>query len=210
LVDSLETGNFVVGQEMLNDARRGINEAFLVSLFQFLVTDPSQRPPQMTATEAMLRRNEQGAMLAPAMGRQQSEFLGALVERELDILARAGALPEMPEALQAIGGQVHINYTSPLARAQRGEDGAAILRTLEFAQAIAAGDPAVLDHIDASKTLLKLADINGVPPDILRDDEEVAEIRQQRQQTQAAMAAAQAAPGLAGALKDVTQAAATR
>ena len=103
-----------------------INDAFLVTLFQILVD-----APQMTATEAMLRAQEKGALLAPTMGRQQSEFLGPLIEREIDILSRAGALPPMPDALVKAGGMVEVEYQSPLNRAQRSEEGVAILRTLE-------------------------------------------------------------------------------
>ena len=78
-----------LGLELMEQRRKVINDAFLVTLFQILVEGPA-----MTATEVLERAKEKGALLAPTMGRQQSEALGPMIERELDILARVpGALP---------------------------------------------------------------------------------------------------------------------
>lgn len=43
----------------------------LVTLFQILT-----ETPQMTAAEVVERTNEKGILLAPTVGRQQSEYLG--------------------------------------------------------------------------------------------------------------------------------------
>ncbi|STU67291.1 Bacteriophage head to tail connecting protein [Klebsiella pneumoniae subsp. ozaenae] len=51
--------------------RQTINDGFFITLFQILVDNP-----QMTATEAMLRAQEKGQLLAPTAGRIQAEFLG--------------------------------------------------------------------------------------------------------------------------------------
>ena len=48
-------------------------------------------PPQMTATEVIERTNEKGILLAPTIGRQQSEYLGPMIERELDRIAHVCA-----------------------------------------------------------------------------------------------------------------------
>jgi hypothetical protein len=50
------------------------------------------------------------------MGRQQSESLGPMVERELDLLDQMGWLPPMPDALKAAGGLVDVDYTSRSTR----------------------------------------------------------------------------------------------
>src|SRR6201986_1148097 len=102
----LQTGaNLPLGLEMSDKKRQSINDAFYVTLFQVLVQNP-----QMTATEAMLRAQEKGALLAPMMGSQQSEWLGPLIARELDILSRAGQLPPPPAKISDIS--VKIEYTS--------------------------------------------------------------------------------------------------
>lgn len=202
LVHPLQTGARVdIGEEMLEQRRKVINDAFLVTLFQILVD-----APQMTATEAMLRAQEKGALLAPTMGRQQSEFLGPLIEREIDILARAGVLPPMPDALRELGGQVEIEYVSPLNRAQRAEEGVAIMNTLQAIAPLAQIDPKVMLVFDPQKVARELADINGVPAKVLRDPTEIQQIEDQQAEAAQAQQLLAAAPVAAGAVKDLAQA----
>ena len=202
VVHALQTGARVdIGLEMMDQRRRVINDAFLVTLFQILVDAPN-----MTATEAMLRAQEKGALLAPTMGRQQSEFLGPLIEREIDILARAGVLPPMPEQLAAAGGIVDIEYVSPLNRAQRAEEGVAIMRTIEAVAPLAQIDPRVMTIFDPQAVARELADINGVPAKVLRTREQVDAMAQQAAQAQQAQALLQAAPVASGVVKDLAQA----
>lgn len=190
LVKALENrGRFDISFEMMEQRRKVVNDAFLVTLFQILVETPA-----MTATEAMLRAQEKGALLAPTMGRQQSEMLGPMIERELDILANAGQLPPMPDALIEAGAGVRVEYESPMVRAQRAEEGVGILRTLEGITPLAQIDPTVLDGINPDETLRALADINGAPQKVLRTREEVAAIRQQRAGQQQAAQLLEAAP----------------
>jgi hypothetical protein len=192
-----------IGMDMMEQRRKVINDAFLITLFQILVDAPS-----MTATEAMLRAQEKGALLAPTMGRQQSEMLGPLIERELDILARSGILPPMPKALADRGGDVEIQYVSPLNRSQRAEEGVAILRTLEAIAPIAQLDPSVMMRFNPDAIVKELAEINGVPAKILRSDEEIAEMRQQQAQQAEAQALLQAAPIAANSAKTLAETAA--
>ena len=167
--------------EMANQRRESINRAFLITLFQILVDTP-----QMTATEAMLRAQEKGALLAPTIGRQQSEFLGPIITRELDILQASGAMPEAPDELKNRGGYLEIVYDSPLTRAQKAEEGVGIMRTLEALGTLAQYDPAVLGVVNAERTFRKLADINGAPLDMINTPDEMAQ-KQQAQQQQAQM-----------------------
>ena len=188
----LEPGSdFAVGLEMLDQRHRSINDAFLVTLFQILVDSPS-----MTATEAMLRSQEKGALLAPTMGRQQSELLAPIIEREIDILTAAEMLPDMPPELVEAGGAIEVEYLSPLARAQRMEQATGLVRTLEAIMPLAQHDPSILDNIDADKALRGLAEINGVDMDMMRPVEEVLERRRQQQEAMQMQQAAAMAPGL--------------
>ena len=192
-----------IGMDMMEQRRRVINDAFLITLFQILVETPN-----MTATEAMLRAQEKGALLAPTMGRQQSEMLGPLIERELDILGRSGVLPEMPEALLERGGEVEIQYVSPLNRSQRAEEGVAILRTLESVVPLAQIDPSIMMIFNPEMIARELAEINGVPAKILRSKEEVEGMKQQQAQQAEAQALLQAAPIAANSAKTLAETAA--
>ena len=197
----LQTGARVdIGMEMMEQRRKVINDAFLITLFQILV-----EAPNMTATEAMLRAQEKGALLAPTMGRQQSEMLGPMIERELDILARAGVLPPMPEALMEVEGEIEIEYVSPLNRAQRAEEGVAIMRTLEAVAPLAQIDPGVMDIFKPDEIARELAEINGVPAKILRSKEEVMAIKEEQFQAAQAQQLLAAAPVAASTAKTLAE-----
>jgi hypothetical protein len=199
LVQPLESkARLDIGLEMMQAKQQTINEAFFITLFQILVDNP-----RMTATEVLERAQEKGMLLGPLAGRQMSEFLGPMVERELDLLARAGRLPPMPDELLEAGGEYKIEYESPLARAQRAEEGVAIVRTFEALVPVSALHPEVFDNFDLDETSRTLGEINGMAAKLMRDPEEVEAIREQRMQAEQAAAMAQAAPGLAKAGKDV-------
>lgn len=202
LVQPLQTGGRLdIGLELLQDSQRVINEAFLVTLFQILV-----ETPQITATEAMLRAQEKGQLLAPTMGRTQGEMIGPCIERELDILAAAGQLPPMPDALIEAGGMVEIMYESPLNRLQKSEDGVGILRTLETLAPLAQVDPSVADVMDPEQAARILADVNGVPAKALRSPKRVQAIREGRAEQQEMSQLLQAAPVAASTIKDLSAA----
>ncbi|TXG77589.1 phage head-tail adapter protein, partial [Candidatus Dojkabacteria bacterium] len=70
LVHTLPIGRVDIGKDLMDDERSVINDAFLVTLFQILVETPT-----MSATEVLERTREKGILLAPTIGRQQSEYL---------------------------------------------------------------------------------------------------------------------------------------
>ena len=187
-----------IGEAMMESRRRTINDAFLVTLFQILVDSP-----RMTATEVLQRAQEKGALLAPTVGRQQSETIGPLIEREFSILGRQGVLPPPPDILQ--GEEYEVEYVSPLSRAMKSEEGVGILRTLEMVQPIAAVDPSVMDNFNFDEITRVLADVNGVPQRILKDEESIADARNQRAQQQQMQQALEAAPQAADAALKVSQ-----
>lgn len=194
-----------IGLDMMNQRREVINDAFFVTLFRILVEEP-----QITATEAMLRAQEKGQLLAPTMGRIQSEMLGSVIEREIDILAHAGELPPMPDLLREFymsGGEHHIEYQSPLNMAQKAGSGVAIMNTMQAIAPLAQIDPKVMMRFNLDKAAERVGRINGVPEDIIRSDEEVAAMDQQAQQASQAQQLLAAAPVAAGAAKDFAQAA---
>lgn len=202
LVKSLDIkGNIGLGIDLMQAEQKTVNEAFLVTLFQILVETPA-----MTATEAMLRAQEKGALLAPTMGRQQSEFLGPMITREIDILAHADAFPPMPDVLLKAGGEIEIEYESPIMLAQRAGEGVAILNTLQAVTPLAQVDPSVLDPFDLSESARILAEVNGYPAKALRSAEDIAARKAQQAQAEQAQQLLAAAPVAAGAVKDLAQA----
>ncbi len=194
-----------IGLDMMNQRREVINDAFFVTLFRILVQEP-----QITATEAMLRAQEKGQLLAPTMGRIQAELLGPLVEREIDILAHSLVLEEecgpMPQALLSTGGQFKIEYQSPLNQAQRASVGVAIMQSVQSLAPLAQIDPSVMQRIDLDQAARMLCEINGVPESIIRSDEELVKLKEQAAQAAQAQQLLAAAPVAASAAKDFAQA----
>lgn len=179
LVDQLEfKGQLPWAFEMAEAKRKVINDSFLVTLFQILVDSPT-----MTATEALLRAQEKGALLAPVVGRQENELLGPIIERELDLLARAGQLPpDMPEEIIEAGGRISIKYTGPHSKMQRAQDGIAVARTLEVLAPLMQLDPKAGQILNKAEAFKILADANGLPAKALYSDEQLAEQDAQEQQ----------------------------
>ena len=110
-----------------------------------------------------------------------------------------------PEALMEAQGDFEVEYVSPLNRAQRAEEGVAILRTLEAVAPLAQIDPGVMDIFDPDAIARELAEINGVPAKILRSKEDVMALKEQQAQAAEAQQLLAAAPIAAGAAKTLAE-----
>ena len=198
LVKPLIPGRVDIGKELMDDERAQINAAFLVHLFQILV-----ETPRMTATEVIERTREKGVLLAPTIGRQESEYLGPLISREMDVLALQGLLPPMPAELVEAQGEYTIEYDNPLSRMARADEAAGFIRTIETILPIVniTGDPAPLDNFDFDEATRGLSDINAVPARWTKALDKVQEVRAQRAEVQQQQLAAEAAPGQAAMVK---------
>ncbi|MEW5726178.1 MAG: portal protein, partial [Thermodesulfobacteriota bacterium] len=169
---------------------------FFNDLFVFLL-----RRPGVTATEVVERHEEKLLLLGPVIERQQSELLDPLIERAFGILERSGRLPGAPPEIQ--GHDLKVEYISLLAQAQKLVGTQAVQSVLQFVGGAAAIDPRVLDKIDLDEAVDVYAEMTGVPPRVVRADEEVEKLRAERaessrrdQAAQAALAAIQGAKSL--------------
>lgn len=207
LVHALPVGNLAIAKDMMDMERMAINDAFLTTLFQIL-TDPRSGT---TATEILERAREKGMLLSPTMGRQQSEYLGPMIDRELDVLNQQGLLPPMPPELVEAKGEYKAHYDSPLSRAQKAEEAAGLMRTIEMALQVVnvTQNPEPLDHFDWDMILPEVADIQAVPQRWLRDQKVVDAMRASRKEAQDVQTAIQAGPSVA-ALAKATQGASFR
>lgn len=200
LVHVLPTGNLAVNKEMMDDERKVIQDSLLVTLFQVLMENP-----QMTATEVLERVREKGMLLAPTVGRQESEYVGPMVERDIEVLALQGLLPPMPPILIEAKGEYEVVYDSPMSRAMRAEEAAAALRSVSQAVEFSAAsqNPEPLDHFKWDVIIPEVSDISGMPVSWRNTPEEIQLIRQNRAQQQQQQMMIQAAPAIAGAAKAI-------
>lgn len=198
LIQALPTGNIAVGKDLMDDERLAINDAFLVTLFQILVDTP-----EMTATEVLERAREKGALLSPTMGRQQSEYLAPLIDRELDVLSQLRLLPKMPAILVEARGDYTVQYDSPLSKMQRAEETAGGMRFFQTVTEIVAQtqDPSPLDHFNLDVMIPDLADNMSVPARWLNDIKEVQARRENRNAAAQEQQVADALPGMAQMMK---------
>lgn len=143
-----------------------------------------QDGPQMTATEVQVRYELMQRLLGPTLGRFQSEFLNPLIERVFGIMLRAGAFMELPEAMVEM--EMDIEYVGPLARSQRMEEAQAIDRLYQLAMNIGQVDPTIMDNLDHDEALRMRSTLLGVPKTVLRDPQEVEDMREQRAMQQQA------------------------
>lgn len=178
LVQPLPTGSPALGQEMMDIEIEAIKDAFLIQLFQLLT-----ETPRMTATEVLERAREKSMLLAPTVGRQESEYLGPMIEREIEVLNQQGLLPDMPPELLEAQGEFTIVYDSPLSKLARAEEAAGLNNTLQTILPIiqTTQDPSPLDNFDFDVITRDLSDIQAVPQSWLKGLDEVAALRQARQ-----------------------------
>jgi hypothetical protein len=178
-----------IGLDMMDREREIISGAFMMDVFRVLVENP-----QMTATQTMELLNERATIMAPIIGRIESEHFSPQTEREIDLLSRMGMLDEMPPELIEAQGEYKIEYTSPMRRAMRSSEAIAITRTLEQIIPMAQVDQSVLDVYDLEACGRELGEINGMPAKCIRDPEQVQAMKQGRASQQQAEQLLNAAP----------------
>ena len=166
-----------------NQLRTAIRQAYYSDQLQL------QDGPQMTATEVQVRYELMQRLLGPTLGRFQTEFLNPLIERVFGIMYRAKSLNEAPSIIGDT--KIDIEYVGPLARSQRMEEAVAIERLYQLAMSIGQIDPSIMDNIDHDEAIRMRAKLLGVPKTIMKDINDVNDMREQRAMMQQAQQQAQ-------------------
>jgi hypothetical protein len=198
LVDILPTGDIQISEKMMGEERSLIDDTFLVSLFKVL-----SEHPNMTATQVIELVNEKGMLVAPTLGRQHSEYVGQMVEREIDLMLEQGLLPPMPPLLREAGGEYEVVDTSPLAMARKAGEASGFMRTVESVKELVniTQDPSLLDPFAFDRAVPAIARIQVVPTDWMATDQEISAKRQNRAKAQQRQEAIQAMPAQAAMMK---------
>ena len=133
----------------------------------------------MNNPEIMERINEKMTMLGPAVGRYLDEVISPIYQRTIGILARRGRLPDPPMEMM-IDPSYDIDFLGMLAQAQRRAELNTLTTGLTMIGQMAQFSPEVLDKIDVDKVTDEVWSITGASVKVLRDDDEVQEIREGR------------------------------
>lgn len=204
-------GDLQLGFEMEEQRRDAIRTAFFIDQLQLV------GGPQMTATEVLQRTEEKLRLLGPMLGRLNAELLRPLIDRAFAIMLRAGVFDPPPDDL--LDQQIDVEFTSPIAKAQRARKALGLLRAIEAAGPLISASPELMDNYDGDKIVRRFSDIFDVDADLLRPERGVLAIRDARNraaveeaQKQDLLAATEAAgkllPALTGANANAAPAAA--
>lgn len=185
----------------INEHENRIRKAFFADLWLML----SESSTTMTAREVSERREEKLLQLGTVLEALQDELLDPLINRVFAILLRRGRIPPAPEELA--GKEMKIEYVSIMAQAQKLLSTTGLERISAFTGNLAQLKPDVLDKLDTDQLVDEYADSLGVPPSVVRTDEDVAATRQARakaQEQQAAMAKLEQGATAAKTLSDTS------
>jgi len=184
----------------IQDIRSRINGAFYADLFLMLANDTRSN---ITATEISERHEEKMLMLGPVLERLQNEMLDPLIDITFTqcLNAKVGGqsvLPPPPPELQ--GMDLKVDFISTLAQAQKQVGAGALMGLMQTVGVVGKFSPQALDKIDFDQVLDVYADLTNQNPTVIRDDNEVDELRAGRAaaeaQQQKAAQMAQMAPAM--------------
>ena len=137
--------------------------------------------PQMTAREVEERHSEKVLILGPVMERMNDELFDPLILRTYGIMLRKGIIPPPPPELV---GKLKIEYVSILAQASKLLGTANIEKVSEFVAGLANLNPAALDKFDVDEAIDTYAEMHGINPNIIRNEDQVKALRDIRQKQQ--------------------------
>ena len=180
-IGQLPSANPNIGLDMVAYLTDKIRSVFFVDQLQLAGS------PQMTATEVLQRTEEKTRLMAPILGRVQSEFLYPTLDRVFGILFRQGKFGQPPESMPA---EFEFEFTGAVAQAQKQQEAQGFLRSIETMGPLLQINPQLLtDNLNSDKLLRDTLQVFGVSMDKLsneddRDAQRQAQAEQAQQQEQ--------------------------
>jgi hypothetical protein len=127
---------------MLQDKQQLIKQLYYIDWLNVPNND------RMTAEEFRGRQQESMRIMGPTNSRLEVEFLSRLIERTLELYIQNNALPPLPASLR--DEDIALEYTSPLAQAQRAASANSVLNGIGIAAQLAGVDPTVVANINVN------------------------------------------------------------
>ncbi len=193
--EALQTGaNIALNAEVIRDQQQIVKDGFFNSLFQSLVGLKN-----MTATESVIRKEDDLTIVAPAITALQKEIFSPLISRVLNLLVKARRIPEPPQDFD-----FDLVYQGRLALAMSNVQSNAMEATLAKWAPFAQLSP-VLDNVDWDEAFRISWLASGAPAEALVDFNNMIEERKRIKQLQEAAAEAEIAATASEAYKNVNQ-----
>lgn len=178
-----------------------VDDAFYVDLFLAISSMDGIQP--RNEFELNQRNQERLLQLGPVLERLHNEFLNPLIDRTFTQMSKAGILPPPPPELE--GQALKVEYISSLAQAQRAVATTGIDRVAAFVGGLVKAGLSDGRKFNSDQAIQEYSHVIGVPPRIIRDDDDVAAERdaaQKQMQAMQAMEMAQAGANTTKMLSD--------
>ena len=184
---------------LIKEKRADIEKIFHIDWLTLPMQD------RMTATETMQRAQDSFKNMSAINARVESEFLSELIRRTYLVEVELGNLERPPEGSQ--GRDIKIEYTSPVALAQKSIGANSLLQGLGAVGQLAEFDPSVAQVIDPMNIARdQLLNTYFFPDSYVRDEDDIEELQAEQQEGQMDAAMAQNPQGFGSAAKDIADA----
>jgi len=157
------------GQEMMQDSRALIHEAFYLNKLNL-----PERSPEMTAYEVGQRVQEYIRGALPIFEPMEMDYNGGICEATFEILMRAGAFGSahnIPKSLQ--GQDVNFIFQSPLHDAIEQQKGQKFAEAGEMIRQAMELDQGTIYNVDISTAMRDAMEGVGIPQKWIRSEREV-------------------------------------
>lgn len=169
-------------------ARGRIDRSFFADLFlmlSYMDRETGGTSRDITAAEIYERHEEKLLALGPVLEQLNQRLLDPAIDRTFNVAMRRGFIPPAPPDIQ--GGDLKVEYLSIMHQAQKSQALGGLRSVVEFVMPLAERDPSVLDKIDTDRLIEHVGEAAGVPPDVIKSQDDVDKIRQARGAQQKAM-----------------------
>lgn len=167
----------------IEDIRNQIHQTMYTDLFLAITLAD---PRNASAAEIYERREEKILMLGPMLKNHENGLIKPLIERTFYIMLRRGLLPPPPPQLANV--DLKVEMVGLLAQSLKAVASSGIERFGNYVaqmakvQADSGEAPTALDKFDVDQSIDEYGLAIGVPPTVIRPDEQVAALREQRAQ----------------------------
>ena len=176
-----------------------IKKAFQENLFlQF--TDSDRR--QITATEVIEKKQEKLLILGPVLQNLRTDLLDPLIEGTFNMMMVQGLIPEPPEGVK---GSLKVEYSSIMTKAQKRVGVDSVELFLQFMANLTEYNPYIIENVNMDQLVSVYGEMISIPPGILRDEDEIEEIREGRMRQEQAQRQSEMLAQEASTIKDLSQ-----
>ena len=174
---------YPIGLDREEHYRKIVQEHYFTNFFLMMAAATGQK---LTATQVIEMQGEKATVIGGIVSRLTQEFFDPLFDRMFMIAARNNWIPEPPEELFALGGDISIDYLGILPMAQkRMLEVSGPMNALQNFLPIAQAWPEMANLINPYELGKTLLVGGGMPHSVLRDEDEYDQITEQQQQAAA-------------------------